>query len=69
MIEKQRKFTETECVANGGHFWKYYRANDCVDKNFNHTGQRHLMYFPNGEPEYRGCPLCGKVERHIDRWE
>ena len=67
-MSKGRKFNEEECVANGGHFWKYYSANTCVDENFKSTGQSYCVYFPDGEPQYRGCPLCGRVEAEIHRW-
>lgn len=68
-MSKERKFTEQECVKNGGHFWKYWTANTPVDENFNPGSFRYDVYYPDGEPQYRGCPLCGRVERHIDKWE
>ena len=68
-----RKFTEEECVANGGHFWKYWSGNDIVDPiNFeiDNSCGRKLGYYPDGEPQYRGCPLCGRKEVLIPaRWE
>lgn len=71
MTEKiERQFTEEECVANGGHFWKYWRGNDHIDyKTFNidYSMGRFAVYYPKGEPQYRGCPLCGRKE--IQRWE
>ena len=70
----ERKFTEEECVANGGHFWRYWRANTPVNKKTfepDYSCGRYATYWPNGEPEYRGCPLCGRKEEHIiiDKWE
>ena len=67
-MSKERKFTEEECVANGGHFWNYYSANTEVDENFKPTGMSYCMYFHNGEPRYRGCPLCGRVEYEVHEW-
>lgn len=70
MEEIKRKFTEEECVANGGHFWKYWSHLEEIDhQTFNKTGRVYAVYCPNGAIQYRGCPLCGKIERHIDRWE
>lgn len=65
---KERKFTEEECVKNGGHFWKYWTANDSIDENFNKRSFRYAVYYPDGEPQSRGCPLCGRVEHHISYW-
>ena len=65
----ERKFTPEECIENGGHFWKYWSANDSIDpKTFNQGNIRYDVYYPNGEPQYRGCPLCGTVEQEIHDW-
>ena len=62
---KTEELIEDECVAHGGHFWKHWSGNDVVDrKTFeidNSFGSK-CMYYPNGEPKYRGCPLCGREE-------
>lgn len=68
-----RMFTEEQCVAKGGHFWKYWSGNNVVDPiNFeidNSCGS-NLVYFPGVTPQYRGCPLCGRKEVLIPaRWE
>lgn len=65
----ERKFTEEECVANGGHFWKYYNINEGVDENFERNGIVINVYYPDGTPRMRGCPLCGRREKEIHFWQ
>jgi hypothetical protein len=65
-----RKFTEEECLAIGGHHWNFHSANDVVDKFGNQTGLNYLLYYLDGEPQYRTCRHCGLREiRKQDRWE
>lgn len=65
----ERRFTEKECVENGGHFWKEWWANSQVDENFNRTGLEYAVYYANGEPLMRGYPLCGRIEKQNVEWE
>lgn len=71
MEKIERKFTEKECEEIGGHFWKYWNANDSIDeKTFEYSGYNYDVYYPNGAPQYRGCPACGRIEILIPaQWE
>lgn len=65
MKVKDRKLTEKECINSGGHFWKHWSANTPVDPNTfepDFSCGSYAVYYPNGEPQYRGCPLCGRIE-------
>ncbi len=51
------------CCEKGDHQWRYWSANDQVDPiTFSKTDVCHMLYYPDGEPSYRGCQICGKVE-------
>jgi hypothetical protein len=59
-----------ERCKNGKHIWKYWKGNDCVDRvTLEPTGMSTLLAFVGEEPEYRGCPICGKREVLIKYWE
>lgn len=68
----ERTFTQAECTANGGHFWSEWDASQTVDpKTFSidYSAGQIAVYYPNGAPRFRGCPLCGRVEKYIPgRW-
>ena len=61
------KLTEKECIK-GGHCWNHHSANAGVDEFGNLTGSRHMVYYPDGEPQYRTCKHCGKKEKLINKW-
>lgn len=71
MEKIERKFTEKECEEIGGHFWKYWDKSMDVDKiTFNPTGIINCVYYPNGAPKFRGCPVCGRIEILVPaQWE
>jgi len=64
----RRKLTEQDCLAIGGHCWNIHSANDVVNEFGESEGTRHLMYYPNGEPQYRTCKHCGKREEYTGGW-
>lgn len=66
MKVKDRKLTEKECINSGGHFWKYWDSTQGINEDtFEKNGYIFDVYYPNGAPKYRGCPLCGRIESMI----
>ena len=63
-----KKLSEKECLKNGGHCWNHHSANTVVDEFGNSNGLSYLVYYPDGEPQYRTCKHCGKTERKDTKW-
>jgi len=66
----EHPLTEEQCKKLGGHYWNHHSANDVVN-DFGVAASpqlRHLVHYPDGEPQYRTCGLCGKTEKKIDEW-
>jgi hypothetical protein len=57
-----------ECLKIGGHCWNYFSANDVVDEQGNKGMARYLVYYPDGEPQYRKCKHCGITEKLESNW-
>ena len=62
------KLTEKACLEMGGHCWNRHSANDVVDEFGKRSNSRTLVYYPNGEPQYRTCKHCGKRQWLKNEW-
>lgn len=63
------KINEDECLEKGGHCWNFHLANDVVDEFGNKSDHRTLLYYPEGEPQYRTCKHCGKRQVLDNEWK
>jgi hypothetical protein len=51
------------------HKWRYWEANQEVNRNFKPTGMEYLVGYIGDEPLYRGCVKCGLIQRTAVAWE
>lgn len=57
------------CLERGGHCYNQYGANDVVDDFGISKGVRTLLYYPDGEPQYRICRHCKKQQILKNEWQ
>lgn len=65
---KTKLISEEECLKMGGHCWNYHSANDVVNERGEQQNTRHLVFYPEGEPQFRTCKHCGKTQKLIKEW-
>ena len=71
MTKQERVEELLRRCEKGHHLWTYFQGNDVVDPLTFEVDSlmQTCLAFPDGVPQYRGCPICGKKEIMRTRWE